>query len=343
MISIITINYNGSGDTNELVDSLVESQEEFNLVIVDNKSPKEGEVNCIRTHVIKKYNALEKEEEYENDDIIDVNSYTFNSCKVIIIQAKDNYGFSKGTNIGLKYSLDCLEKEKYICILNNDTIVTKFFLKNIIEKMEKFDLAAAMGTILYYGYDKEYIWSIGGPISWIKAQGVHLKKNEVYVAPKNDILYRNFISGCFTVFRTEALCEIGLLDEDYFFAGEEYQYSYDLSKKYKIGWVPNSIIYHKSVLYVGNGSSHTIKELCWQYNSYMVKIVFINKNRNILYRFIWHLLFKTYILTVLRKKYKKNNYSKRDFLIIKKHLFAGIHKKSFTYSDFMDFKNEVSF
>lgn len=343
LMPIVTINYNGSKDTNELIDSLNNCNELFDLIIIDNNSNKLNEIENILTHIRNRYGVEAKKVLYQTERTDYLYLVNLSSEKIItVIKGKENYGFSKGTNIGLKYALSKYPLTDYLTILNNDTIVTPNFLKIVKDNMNKYDLGAAMGTILYYGYDKPYIWSIGGRIDYIKGQGIHLKKREEFREKSVEYVPRKFISGCFTVFRKEALVNINLLDEDYFFAGEEYQYSVDLSKKYKLGWIPQSVIYHKSKLDEGNGSSHNIKDLCWQYNAYMVKIVFVNKNKGMFFRIAWHILFKIYLNYVLKRKYLKiPEYGKSGFDYIKSWLYKNINKREFLQKDFEDFQAGV--
>ena len=338
---IAAINYNGSSDTIAMIDSLVESGEKFDVIIVDNLSPKGDELSTILNAVAEKYGVVADKLDYSTDRTKNGYILKISDDKIVtLIQGRDNYGFAIGTNIGLQYAIEKYETAEYLTILNNDTEVTPGFLTNVIKGIEKYGLAAAMGTILYYGYDKPYIWSIGGPVDYIKAQGVHVGKDTVFDPNnvKDEFVERQFISGCFTVFKREPLLEIGLLDEDYFFAGEEYQYSVDLTKKYKIGWIPGSIIYHKSVMGIGNGSSHKISDLKWQYNAYMVKIVFINKNKKQLYRAAWRVLFKLYVNTKLKKKYLSiPEYGEKYFSLMRNELYRNINKTSFLRKDFEDF------
>lgn len=338
---IATINYNGSEDTIALVHSLKKSGESFDLIIVDNQSSRKNEVEKIVSEISKHYGISPSNLSYSNDRAD--GGYLLNLAAdqiVSVIRGRENFGFAKGTNIGLQYAIETYPKAKYLTILNNDTEVTSGFLTKAIDGIKKNNLAAAMGTILYYGYAKPYIWSIGGTIDYIKAQGVHLGKDNEFVSitVKEGYVKRQFISGCFTVFRYEPLVEIGLLDEDYFFAGEEYQYSVDLTRKYEIGWIPESIIYHKSIKGIGNGSSHKISDLKWQYNAYMVKIIFINKNRGRLYRFIWHQLLRIYILTKLKKKYLSiTEYGEKYYQLLRDELFKNLKKNRFVKTDFEDF------
>jgi hypothetical protein len=343
MIPIAAINYNGSKDTIELIDSLMLSGEEFDLIITDNNSPKTGELKSISDHIEGKYGCRGEKTDYSEEKITSCVKYILDNARIItLIQSRVNEGFSSGTNIGLRYALYAYPAVKYIAILNNDTIVTKNFITNIINVMEDENIAAAMGTILFYGYDKPYIWSIGGPINFYKAQGVHVHKGEVFQNCSEKYVYREFVSGCFTIFKTSVLQEIGLLDEDYFFSGEEYQYSYEISRKHKLAWIPSSLIYHKSKLNEGNGSSHNIKDLAWQYNAYMTKIVFVNKNKGILYAKLWHMAFILHLTTSVKKRYLSiPEFGTKGYTVMKQYLLKNINKKNFSQSDFITFKNAV--
>lgn len=340
---IAAINYNGSKDTVELVDSLCNSGEEFDLIVVDNLSSQENELKTISEYISAKYAVNPIQLDYTNERIVSGCRIEISDSRIVtLLQGKENYGFAIGTNIGLEYGLFAYPEAEYLTILNNDTIVTPGFLSKVISAIEKNNLAAAMGTILYYGYDKPYIWSIGGPIDFFKGQGIHVEKDSIFIPEKysNEFIERQFISGCFTVFSRKSLVEIGLLDEDYFFAGEEYQYSIDLTKRHTIGWIPDSIIYHKSVMGIGNGSSHKISDIKWQYNAYMVKIVFVNKNKGTIFRWFWHILLRLYVLSKLKRKYLSiAEYGEKNYKLLRSELFSNINATRFLRQDFERFAN----
>ena len=340
-IPISVLNYNGSKDTIELIKTLVKSGECFDCIIVDNNSPKVDDLDKIAAFIENEYKTEMLPEGFVSDAISSCVACPVGDNRFTLIRAKENYGFAKGTNIGIKYGFYKYPDTEYMVILNNDTIVNEGFISKVIAQIKKHDLAAGMGTILYYGYDKPYIWSIGGTISFVSAMGVHLHKGEVYSECNEEVVKRQFISGCFTVFKADVLKEIGLIDEDYFFGGEEYQYSVDISKKYSLGWIPSSLIYHKSKIEEGNGSSHRIEDLCWQYNSYMNKIIFTNKNKGCIYRFFWHIMFYGYINTRIRKKYlRTKEYGRQGFKKLETWLFRNINSKRFARADIEAFSQD---
>ncbi len=347
IVPIVTINFNGHNDTLALVKSLNDSNESYYLVIVDNKSPKEGEFNSLKKDIESFYKKSFIDEKIdpslcEKGYFLDIDE----NKKISLLLSLDNGGFSKGTNIGLKHALKRYPDCKYISILNNDTEVEKDFISKIIEVLDEDEnKAAGMGTIYYYGQKEPYIWSIGGYPVWKKGQCEHVHKDEIMnesIKGNQKYVERGFVSGCFTVFKTEKLKEISLLDEDYFFAGEEYQYSVDLCKKYKLVWVPESVIYHKSILNVGNGSSHKINSIEWQYSAYRTKCVFINKNKNFIFRCAWKLMIKHHLAHKTKQRLISTGVCndkqfKYFFKSIKKH----INDKKYLASEFQDFKENA--
>ena len=73
----------------------------------------------------------------------------------------------------------------------------------------------------------------------------------------------------------------------------------------------------------------------------MNKIVFINKNKGPFYRFFWHIMFKTYINTRIRKKYLSiDEYGDAGFRKLRLWLFNHINSKAFTQKDFLEFKED---
>ena len=345
MIPIVTINYNGHSDTVELIDSLNKSAESFDLIVVDNNSTNKEELEIIKKELFSLGAKIIKTILAVSDNrISSITTLSLSNSLITLIQANDNYGFATGTNIGLEYALT-IHDDDYLCILNNDTIVTKLFLTTIVDVLEtEKSIGAAMGTIIHYGYEKQYIWSIGGHISYLKATGVHEKQGLVFDPSKknkNKYIKRKFVSGCFTVFKREVLIKIGLLDESYFFGTEEFQYSRDISKFSNIAWIPESIIYHKVKLENGHGSSHTIKNIEWQFNSYMNKIIFINKNKGTIYRFFWKIIYKAYIKLIVIKKLRTSNFNNQLIDLFVSSLFSNLDSNSFTKEKFELFKEKA--
>ena len=146
-VSIIILNWNGWKDTIECLESLFNiDYPDYDIVIVDNNSEDKSLMkirdycqNKISVTTTSSYNDSKKRPikffEYDYDPN-QFNSTSFNDLhlkhiNLILIKNDQNYGFAEGNNIGIKFSLTNLDPD-YILLLNNDTIVDKLFLNELI-------------------------------------------------------------------------------------------------------------------------------------------------------------------------------------------------------------------
>ena len=181
-IYIILVNYNGWKDTLECLESLLRiDYPAYQIIIVDNNSSDDSIDRIIKwTHGRQEviYDGQSRLKHLSQPNvtkpvpyIVYSQSEAIQGCNkikerqlgnpVIIIKADENGGFSYGNNIGIKYAL---AKDDFdsIILLNNDTVVDKDAIKNIMNaKIQHGDTAIYGGRILYY--DKpDILWYDGG-------------------------------------------------------------------------------------------------------------------------------------------------------------------------------------
>ena len=131
MVKIIILNWNGWQDTIECLESIFQiSYPNYQIIVVDNGST-DGSAAKIRDWA-------------EGKGIIENN-------KLVLIEQRENLGFARGNNVGIRYALDRRVAD-YILILNNDTVVAPDFLTHLVENLEKCPRAvlAAPQVIDYY-------------------------------------------------------------------------------------------------------------------------------------------------------------------------------------------------
>src|SRR3989339_414113 len=108
MLSIITINYNGSQDTIKLLESLKrQTDKDFEIIIIDNKSSPE-DIQTLQ-------------------NFIETRKNNFNSLE--LIKSEKNLGFSGGNNLGIKQALR--QDADWIVLLNNDSWVETNFIARL--------------------------------------------------------------------------------------------------------------------------------------------------------------------------------------------------------------------
>lgn len=229
LVHIVVLNYRNYADTIECVRSLEHlSYPNYQIVIVDNASPNESEAVLRQTFT----------------------SHTF-------IQSGENRGYAAGNNIGLKNALE--NGAEYVLILNNDTLVTTGFLRQLVEFAESRDIAGVVGPkIVRENGDldrscarrrlqlADYFW-VAGMGRWLSPQN-RWKKRHYYSG--EDIFSRpcevDIISGSCMLLRTKMLQEVGLFDENTFLMYEEFILHEKLrTSKYRTFLVPQAKIVHK--------------------------------------------------------------------------------------------------
>jgi len=262
-VAIIVLNWNGWRDTIECLESLTQMDyQDYQIIVVDNGS-KDGSIEKIRQWAegklpvdgqYFKFNPSNKPISYAElsspiDPLLNKDS------RLIIIKMKENIGFARGNNVGIRFALSNLDCE-YIMVLNNDTMVKQDFLPPLLEVFGKYPRIGLSGPkILDYLTGEHRQGAIPDRIDifitimfftplkilfnrtpWVKKYLISDNKDkEVYG-----------IAGCCMLFKGRVLEEIGLFDETTFLGWEEYIIAEKLLKYgYLTFVVPKSIIYHK--------------------------------------------------------------------------------------------------
>lgn len=202
-IYVIILNYNGYSDTVECVSSLLKAipseKVNYQIVVVDN---------------------------YSTDDSYKLLKNTLPE-NIILIESGRNNGYAYGNNIGIKYAVE--QGAEYICILNNDTVITEDFLTPCIDELKKRNDIAFIGPMLMNYYDN-LVQNTGGGVSIVKGKSYFLNKNVDDSSVTEGIIECDIVFGAAMLFKTELLDRIGLLPENYFLFYEETEWCYKAVK-----------------------------------------------------------------------------------------------------------------
>lgn len=149
--------------------------------------------------------------------------------EVKLIENKNNYGFSKGNNIGVAEA-----KGEYLCILNPDTVVAEDTFIKLLEFAESKQNLGIVGCKLIDGRGS-FLPESKRKIPFVKAS---LKKilgntNDYYTnnIDKNAIGKVDILVGAFMFLKKETYNKIEGFDEDYFMYGEDIDISYKALKQ----------------------------------------------------------------------------------------------------------------
>ncbi len=207
-VSVIVLNWNGIKYTMPCIESLrKQSYRDFEIIVVDNGSTKDSSVERL-----KKIRGI----------------------KLVLNSA--NLGFAGGNNSGVRAS----SATTYIALLNNDAVVPKDWLKEMVACMDRnAELGEAMSKVYNRYSERDYHFGSYGTTT-------HLLFLALYDFPVSE---KNYVpifsaSGGAMIYRRE-LVEIPF-DSDYFIYHEDGYLGWLLRLKgYKVGVAPKAIVYHE--------------------------------------------------------------------------------------------------
>jgi GT2 family glycosyltransferase len=187
--------------------------------------------------------------------------------KAIIIQNKENIGFAKANNQGIK-----IANGKYILLLNPDTILQEDTLQKCLDAMENNSKIGALGVKMLDGAGNFLPESKRGfptPfVAFSKMIGLAklFPKSKLFGKYHLSYLDENknheveVLSGAFMMLRKEILSEVGNLDETYFMYGEDIDLSYQIIKSgYQNYYLSDTSIVHFKGESTKKGSLNYIK------------------------------------------------------------------------------------
>lgn len=252
-VTIIILNWNGWDDTIECLESLYQiTYSNYDIIIVDNHS-KDKSIEKIKDYVNGNIRVKSKFFNYNSKNKpIKILEYTKkeslaneiqykddlkSDTKLIIIKNEKNYGFAEGNNIGIKYALKNL-KPNYILLLNNDTVVDKDFLGELVRTGENSSDIGVVGPKICYYNEPNRLWSVGRKIGWWS--GYLRSINSKFVKEVD------WVSGCAFFMRSSLIKKVGLLDSKLFFGWEDIDYCIRITRSNsKVVYNPKSVIKHK--------------------------------------------------------------------------------------------------
>lgn len=163
--------------------------------------------------------------------------------EVILIENKENYGFSKGNNIGVAQATG-----KYVCILNPDTVVAEDTFKILLDFAESTPNLGIVGCKLIDGKGKflpESKRNVPTPLVSIKKI---LGSSASYYANhlrEDDLGEVSILVGAFMLLKRAVYIEINGFDDAYFMYGDDMDLSYRVLKAgYQNYYNPMTTIIH---------------------------------------------------------------------------------------------------
>lgn len=281
-VSIIILNWNGWKDTIECLESLYQiNYPKYEIILVDNnssdnsikqiKSWAEGKIVVdspfyLYNNKNKPIKVYEHKKQKCNNDIYmtknKIVDKVLSNRKLFIIRNDKNLGFAAGNNIALKQILKS-NNSSYVLLLNNDTVVDKNFLIELVKIGKIKNNIGAVGSINYNYFEPDKVDCSNARILWFLAQTYHGQKIKQEKYSKTQ-----YVVGSCILLKTVALKTIGLFNEKYFCYSEDVDLCLRLQENKFISVYSNySKIYHKisssSKKIPGDTIYYKIRNLLW--------------------------------------------------------------------------------
>lgn len=227
----VILNWNQPELTQDCLNSLTESDYCSNTVVVVDNGSTDGSPQIIRSRF----------------------------PQAVVIENKENIGYSKGNNVGIQYALQ--RKADYVFLLNNDTVVDSKMLSRLVEVAESDPQIGMVGPTMFYIDPPDMVWGGENRIDWKKAVAVRGGMGEsvnggfLELQPLCEV---DYIDSCAILVKRGVLEKIGLMSEDYFINFDDIDLNVRARKAgYRIVYVPSARMWHKVSAAMGLASPAT--------------------------------------------------------------------------------------
>lgn len=294
-VSIITVNFNHSHVTDELLDSIRNKNlyKNIEIIVVDNGS-------------------------MENP----VPAWELKYPEAIFIRSDQNLGFAGGNNLGLTFATG-----DYLFFVNNDTEFTDGLVDTLVETLVRNPKVGVVSPKLLY-FDQPRMLQFAGytPMNYFTARNECIGQYETDNGQYDHLIGpTGFAHGAAMMVTKEAIRKAGPMAENFFLYYEELDWADRIRRNGFDIWVNmKATIFHKESISVGKKSA--LKEYYMNRN----RILFIRRNAPFFKAICFYFYFLIIVtprnlLTYIREK--NYNFIKQLFNAIWWNLSNGINSK----------------
>ncbi len=267
-LSIIIVNYQTYELTKQTIDSIINKDHPFQyeIYMVDNASPDDS------------LERLQKDFAPEQETGL-----------IKFMANNRNSGFAHANNLALKES-----NAKYVLLLNSDTVILNRALAKCINHMEEDSSIGALGckVVLPDGsldkacrrsfptFSVSFYRMVG--LSRLFPKSKRFGRYNLTFLDENQTYEVDCLVGAFMLVRSEAIQEVGLLDEQFFMYGEDIDWCYRIKSG---GW---KVVYYSDaeIVHYKGGSNNNLDKPRLIREFYRSMYLFYNKHYRDNYSFI---------------------------------------------------------
>jgi len=247
MVYILILNWNNWKDTIACIESVFgSSYPKYKVVVIDNASTDGSEEKIIEWAKGKSISHIRYDRRTAEEGGLPEPERDLLPPYIIFIQSERNLGYAGGNNVGIRYALkkdDC----KYIWLLNNDTVIDRDALIEMVKVAESDDKIGMVGSKLLYYHRPNIIQAAGGcrVIPWLGNASI-IASNEKDDGRWDEPLEPSYITGASLLVKKTAVERIGLIEEKYFLYWEDADWGIRAWRAgYRLLYCPQSKVWHK--------------------------------------------------------------------------------------------------
>lgn len=288
-VVIITINYNQSEFTLRCVESVLKSEyHNFQVILIDNSSD------------IKHQENLSKN--LDN--------------RVLLYKMDKNYGYIGGVNIGMQKAKEL--NPDYILIMNNDTIIDKQAVKNLVKACKEWeDKAIVTGKVYHYDDPCRFQY-----IGWMFKNKKLLLFDTIGFNETDEGQYDNYmefdlIDDIFWLFPASLTNQIKGYSTYYWYTSEQADFAFKAKNiGYRLIYTPEAKLWHKGSISLGGADKNPYREYWNIQSSLIFRYIYCRTGYFVLFflrivRSSLATFFKSVFYMILHKKtYFKLSYAK---------------------------------
>jgi GT2 family glycosyltransferase len=222
LISVITVNYNQSLATCEMLDSVYASgYPNLEVIVVDNNSQRDDPAI-----IPKRFPGIS------------------------FIQSAENLGFAGGNNLAISAS-----KGEYIYLLNNDTVVPPGHFDILLSEAKKHESDVVCPKIKFYAEPDMIQFAGYTELTSYTFRNQCIGYGEKDSGQHDKVRETAYAHGAAMMLKREVIEKTGLMNEHYFLYYEELDWSARIKRAgYRIIYIPATHILHKESISTGKNS-----------------------------------------------------------------------------------------
>lgn len=250
----VVLNWNGWHDTLACVRSLLQAEPAPGRIIVCDNGSSDDSLPQLDAALRAAPGAGLRCTDRAGVDGADVTA-----ARLWLVANGANLGYAGGNNVGLRLALRdpaC----RFVWILNNDTEVAPEALARALERMAAQPAIGLCGSTLVHAHDRQTVQACGGSAySRWTGRTRHLgSRGRLADVPADTAALEAQMAcvvGAAMLVRREWLEAVGPMTEDYFLYFEEIDWAARAAGRFRLGWAPGSLVFHKEGASIGTAGS----------------------------------------------------------------------------------------